>query len=156
MVEAQEGLAMRMTEAQQSLLLHWKHMREKRGGLPARGDFRLQDLGRHVTDIVVMDILEEPADFRYRLIGTHASEYLNRDYTGKTLSSLPGKGPGSKIWENLNTAKHSKEPQHLKVPYVGPQAAFKVAYTLYLPLASDHKHPDKLILVTSFSKKDPP
>jgi len=146
---------MHMTETQQSLLLHWKHMREKRGGLPARGDFRLQDLGRHVTDIVVMDILEGPEDFRYRLIGTHASEHLNRDYTGKTLSSLPGKGPGSKIWENLNIAKRSKEPQHLQVPYVGPQAIFKEAYTLYLPLASDHKHPDKLILVTNFPQKNP-
>lgn len=145
---------MQLTEAQQSLLLHWQHMREKRGGLPARGDFRMQDLGRHVPDIIVMDILADPVDFRYRLIGTNAAEHLHMDYTGKSLRNLPGKGPGSTIWANMDETRQSREPRHLSVPYVGPHADFKKAVTLYLPLASDHQNADKLMLVTSFPPKE--
>ena len=145
---------MQLTEAQESLLLHWKRVQEQHGGIPARNDFSMRDLGRHVPNIVVLDIIEDPDDFRYRLIGSTVVDQLHKDYTGQCLSELPGKGPDSILWHNMAAARDTKKPQYLEVPYVGPKKdQAKTAYTLYLPLASDHKKPDKLMLVTHYEPK---
>lgn len=144
---------MPLTDAQQSLLLHWKHVQKKHGALPARSDFRMTDMGKHVPIIVVMDILENPTDFKYRLIGSSVVDHLERDYTGETLSNLPGKGPDSMVWQNMETARQTGEPQYLEVPYVGPRRTKTGAHTLYLPLSSTHELPDKLLLITHFESR---
>lgn len=46
---------------------------------------------------MLIDVLEAPLDFRYRLIGTDARGILKQGYTGKRLSELPGKGKGSVV-----------------------------------------------------------
>ena len=144
---------MHLNEAQQSLLSHWKHIQKKRGNLPARSDFRMQDMGRHARNIVVMEILDNPTDFKYRLIGSSVVDHMHRDYTGETLSSLPGKGPDSKVWRNMDATRQSSEPQYLDVPYVGPHGAGGKTHTLYLPLAANHETPDKIMLVTHYEAK---
>ena len=144
---------MQMTDVQSVILKHWKSMARARNGLPAREDFRIQDLGRHVTDIVVMDIRSDPTDFTYRLIGSSVAENLSENYTGKSLSELPGKGPDSTIWANMKKARDTKEPIILEVPYVGPVLQKKTLKSLYLPLASDYSVPDKIMIVPDFPQK---
>lgn len=144
---------MQMTEVQSLVLKHWKSMARKHRGLPAREDFRLQDLGRHVTDIVVMDVERNPTDFTYRLIGSSVAENLADNYTGKSLSELPGKGPDSCIWSNMKTARDTKEPIVLEVPYVGPNTQQSTLNSLYLPLATNHTEIDKIMVVPNFPPK---
>lgn len=142
-----------MTDIQNVVLDHWKNMARKRRGIPAREDFRIQDLGKHVTNIVVLDIECNPTDFTYRLIGSDIAENLSEDYTGKSLSDLPGKGPDSRIWSNMKAVRDAKKPVLLDVPYVGPKPKHKKLSTLYLPLASDYKTPDKILVVPNFPTK---
>lgn len=144
---------MQMTNIQDQILQHWKSVAGKRNGLPSRKDFRLQDLGQNALDIVVLDIKEEPADFTYRLIGSNVAENLSENFTGKSLSSIPGKGPKSQIWANMAAARDEKKPIFREVPYVGPNEKQEMLQTLYLPLASDHENPDKVMLVPNFPPK---
>ncbi len=144
---------MQITNIQDQILQHWKSVANRRNGLPSRKDFRLQDLGKNALDIVVVDIKTDPTDFTYRLIGSNVAENLSENFTGKSLSSIPGKGPKSQIWANMKAARDEKKPLLREAPYVGSNEKQKMLQTLYLPLASDHQNPDKLMLVPSFPPK---
>ncbi len=60
----------------------------KRGArtMPARADIRASDLKEHLGWVLLMDVLPEQDDFRYRLIGTLVTQYWLMDSTGKTVS----------------------------------------------------------------------
>jgi hypothetical protein len=146
---------MSLTDAQEHLLDHWQKMHALHSGIPARSDFRIQDIVAEAPYIVVLDILRDPDDFRYRLIGTAVLEHLRLDYSGQKLSGLDGKGPDSEVWKNLAIARDSGEPHFGKVPYVGKKSSREAAHTLYLPLAKDHTTPDKIILIAHYEVKKP-
>jgi len=63
---------------------------------------------------------------------------------------MEGKGPGSVIWGLLYDTRERKQPQFQYVPYVGPNKSFMKTTLLFLPLASDHQHVDKIFLVSNF------
>ncbi len=147
---------MQMTNIQSRILQHWKSVATEKNGLPARKDFRLQDLGQNALDIVVLDVTNgpsQPIDFTYRLIGSNVAENLSENYTGKSLSDLPGKGPKSQIWANMKDACDKKQPVFREVPYVGPDDSEHKLNTLYLPLANDHQKPDKILIVPNYPPK---
>jgi hypothetical protein len=142
-----------MSESQQALLKHWSGYHLDNGKLPSRHDFSLRDLGKHVTNLVIVDVKLDPLDFEYRLVGTSVAEFLYKDYTGARFSSIPGKGRDSKVWSFLQKAYEDGTPHYFEVPYVGPQLGRSTVYTLYLPLASDHRHVDKLMLIPHFDSR---
>jgi hypothetical protein len=111
---------MDLSASQQNILEYWTLIRGRTGALPSREDMRIRDIGPHMAWVVVFDILDTPLDYRYRLVGTMVLENTYGDYTGKTLREMEGKGPGSKIWEFLDTARTTREPLFREVPYVGP------------------------------------
>jgi hypothetical protein len=60
----------------------------KRGGrsMPSRADIKPSELKDHLGWIIMVDVLPDAADFRYRLIGTLVTQYFGGDATGKTVS----------------------------------------------------------------------
>ena len=60
----------------------------KRGGrkMPTRADIKPVDMKEHLGWIILLDVLPEFSDFRYRTIGTRVTQYFLADPTGKTLS----------------------------------------------------------------------
>lgn len=54
--------------------------------MPSRADIRAPDLKEHLGWVILMDVLPEASDFRYRLVGTLVTQYWLRDSTGKTVS----------------------------------------------------------------------
>ncbi|MFC4348825.1 PAS domain-containing protein [Kordiimonas lipolytica] len=144
---------MDLSRIQNLLLDYWKDWHANHGGLPARRDLDVRTVGKYLPHVVIFDILDDPLDFHYRLVGTEVRAHTHGDYTGMKLSEMEGKGPGSKIWEFLDTVRTSKEPLFREVPYVGPQKAFLRSTLLFLPLANDHQTPDKILLVSNFISK---
>lgn len=61
---------------------------EKRGAcrLPLRSDFAFEDLQPWFGNVIIMDAIDGADDFRYRLIGTGITGFLDRDYTGRLVS----------------------------------------------------------------------
>ncbi len=142
---------MELSDAQSTLLTYWSQWQQENGGqLPARRDMDVRNNQRHFSYVVVFDVLKDPLDFKYRLVGTSVRQNTFGDYTGKTLRSMDGKGPGSKIWKFLTTTLETKKDQFRKVPYVGPNKDFMKSSLLFLPLASDHIMIDKIFLVSHF------
>ena len=61
---------------------------EKRGArlMPSRKEIRPSDLRSHLGYVLMIEAIDDCADFRYRLIGTLVTQYFLTDATGKTVS----------------------------------------------------------------------
>lgn len=130
--------------------MRWlERSQELDGKIPARQDFPPHKFGALMSHVVVFDVLE-PLDFKYSLFGTAVRENAHGEYTGKLLSSLPGKGPDSGIWTFLTSVLKEQSPQYYQIPYVGPTVSIKGSTALFFPLAKEYKTIDKIFLVTQF------
>lgn len=143
-----------MVQTQKDTLAYWQSKsRDCNNRIPSRKDIKEYDLGRIMSDVIILDVLSEPLDFKYRLIGTNLLEYLNGDHTGKCFSEFDGKGENSKIWQLKRHVVTTKRPIFCNVPYVGPKSDFMRVSTLMLPLASDHITIDKIMAVLNFETR---
>ncbi|USG62934.1 PAS domain-containing protein [Sneathiella marina] len=137
-----------------SALTHWQNAR-KEHLLPSRSDFDLAVLAPILPNIVLLDVIENPLDFRYRVIGNVAMQNFTKNYTGISMSEIPGKGPDSAVFSSLKTVVQSKEPCAQNIPYVGPNHDFKKISSLALPLAKDHVNVDKIMIIVEFLRIQP-
>lgn len=141
-------------KSHQSALTHWQ--KAKKGNLlPSRSDFDLAALAPFLPNIVLLDVVNDPLDFRYRVIGNVAMQNFTKNYTGLALSEIPGKGPDSAVFSSLETVVRSKEPCAQHIPYVGPNHDFKKISSLALPLAKDHINVDKIMIIVEFLRIQP-
>lgn len=69
------------------LLRYWN---EKRGAraMPSRADIRASDLKEHLGWVMIVEVLPDMSDFRYRLMGTLVTQYFLKDSTGKTVAEI--------------------------------------------------------------------
>lgn len=61
------------------------HAKRGSSAAPGRSDFELDELAPWFGHVIIMDIIEGGEDFRYRMVGTAITQFLNRDYTGRTV-----------------------------------------------------------------------
>jgi hypothetical protein len=143
---------MNMSEPQQRLLSHWTRLSMRNGDLPSRADIRLQDIGRYASNIIIVDIKDNPRDYEYRLIGQEVADEFDRDYTGCRFSEVPGKGPESVFWKRITQTCDEGKPNYWTDVCGLVKAGEKETGILYLPLASDHKKTDKVMMVLQFGR----
>jgi len=144
----------KMSEDQQAFLARWvNRSADIDGGIPSRNDFPPNRFASMMPHVIVFDVLRSPLDFHFRLFGTSVRDYTHQDFTGKNLSGLEGKGPGSKRWTQLETVVDKKEPLYEDLPYVGPSIGIRSVTVLLVPMATDHQNVDKIFQVTSFHKR---
>lgn len=150
---------MYISKSQEAFLIYWlKRCPNEPDRFPAREDINPAHLGRHMAHIIILDVLNNPRDFQYRLVGTYARSFMHNDDTGKKFSELPGKGPDSSIWATKLRVLSQRKPLLEEVKYVGPQADFTRVLTLHLPLAKDGQNIDMIVSVLNFIstvKEDP-
>jgi hypothetical protein len=72
------------------LLDYWNAKRGARA-MPSRGDLKASELKEHLGWVMIVEVLPNFADFRYRLIGTLVTQYFLADGTGKTVKQMYGK-----------------------------------------------------------------
>ncbi len=117
---------------------YWRKKREALGDpacLPARRDFDpLIEVPRIVPYLMLMDVQEEPLDFRYRLIGSALRTHMKEDWTGRWLSDIPFQRPGSMVWENNMKVLQQRAPLLARPPYIGPHKDFLYVESIIMPL----------------------
>ncbi len=70
--------------------LHEDWQARRRGRpLPARADFDPIDLKYVLGKLLLVDVLREPLQFRFRLVGTELVKHSGVDLTGRTLDDYP-------------------------------------------------------------------
>ncbi len=121
--------------------------------MPARSDLSPADMISFLPNIILLDVLRDPLDFRYRLIGTKVTlQMLHTDNTGLTMRELEskGQGPGSKIFGNCLRAVETCGPVAAQTPYVGKNSDFKATEDVILPLSADGKTVNMLFVTAEF------
>ncbi len=88
---------------------------DKRGDcrLPQRSDFAIEDMQPWFGHVIIMDAVDTARDFRYRLIGTGITGFLNRDFTGRLVSQCDYGGGIDSREKVLDTFRR---PLALQVP----------------------------------------
>lgn len=105
--------------------------------MPSRRDIDPVEMPRLLPYVMLTDVLSDPLDFRYRLIGTAVRRISQGDYTGKRYSEVPGKGPGNAVWANCADVVRTKAPLVAAPPYIGPNRQVSRCETILLPLSQN-------------------
>jgi len=130
---------------------YWLSKREGRL-MPSRSDIDPVEIPALLPYVMLIDVVPEPLDFRYRLIGTAARNIMRRDYTGLLFSELAGKGAGSVLWHGCELVVRSKMPISMSPPYVGAEPSLKECENVLLPLSDDRVGVTMIFKVISFER----
>lgn len=151
-VEPNEPTLDRLALRSERLRAAYAYWQGKRNGrlMPARADIDPIDIPALLPYVVLIDVLSEPLDFRYRLIGTAARSISRRDYTGLRFSELPGKGQDSELWRGCEEVVRSRSPHSHSPPYVGADAFVRNCENVILPLSDDGDSVTMILKVISF------
>jgi len=128
---------------------YWERCRGARA-MPARADIEPGAMVAFLTNVVLIDVLRDPLDFRYRLIGTEVENHSAERHTGRRISEIPGRAPPSSVWDNLAAVAERGKPSDRSVPYVGPLKDFVRTRQVTLPLSADGATVDKLLIVIEY------
>ncbi len=118
--------------------------------MPARRDLDPTEIPSLLPFIMLLDVISEPLDFRYRLVGTEVVNISHFNYTGKLFSELPGKGKGSSVWNSCAQVVLAKAPFSESPPYVGPEQSLRQCENLLLPLSEDGARVNMILKIISF------
>ncbi|WP_343560325.1 PAS domain-containing protein [Kiloniella sp. b19] len=127
----------------------------KGGRLPARSDISPHDIPQLLPNLMLKDVLKDPHDFRYRLIGSEICRHITRDYTGWKMSEISGQGPESALWKLMTEVIETGKPIRTNPPYVGPYSEFKSIEGISMPLSEDGKTVNMIFICADFILKDP-
>lgn len=137
----------------------------KRGDrtMPARADINPVELREHLGWILMIEVLDDFADFRYRLIGTKVTRYFLTNSTGRTVSEAYG--PFGDAAVNGVKAVYRKAARDKIVVRAEGEANWITDWkeetrdfphfdSLYLPLSDDGETCNILMAVFTFDYAD--
>ena len=132
----------------QNALAHWHRIRGGRH-LPLRADFDPSEVPALLPYVIVIDVLRDPPDFQYRLLGTAIDRVLGGDYRGRRYSELEYTRPGTPIWDEHCRVVAEKAPLRSDVAYVGPDRAVQRAEHVLMPFSDVGETVDMLLAVVA-------
>ena len=124
----------------------------KRGSriAPARNDFDPAELKSVLPCVTLVDVLYDPLDFRYRLVGSSMVESYGRDVTGLSVNDLQVPEFRGLILRDLTELVQTRTPQFTALYFRNPAGYLRAYQLLRLPLSSDGERVDMLLLVAEF------
>jgi hypothetical protein len=135
-----------MEQFLQDALAYWESKRAGRK-MPARRDLDpVLEIPKLVPWVVLVDVLRDPLDFRFRLIGSGVVDRSRRNNTGRLFSEMPQFGPGNYLWSHRATVVETCAPLQSEPPYVGRARDVRRVADIHLPLSED----DTMFTVVAF------
>lgn len=131
---------------------YWMSKREG-GGVPLRKNIDPGEIPALLDHVIILDVLREPLDFRYRLIGDSVQANVRRGLKGGTMRNLPGKGPDSAVFKGLKKVVETGIPRYGRAPYEGPLTEVDAVFDLLLPFSEDGKSVSHILVVAEFHGK---
>ena len=115
---------------------YWKAKRGERA-MPARRDLDPIELKPYLGSIILYDVLREPLDFRYRLVGTHIALAMGRDLTGRKLSEVSASEDQAYAMIALGDIVARRVYRFRNDPLRGERGSFLGRDRIHLPLSED-------------------
>ena len=117
-------------------LAYWESIRGDRA-MPRRSDLDPAEIPRLLPFAMLVDALENPRDFRFRLVGTEIDAITAVSLRGQRFSGSPQLGPGSNIWSDYVSVATTHQPLTGKVDYVGVDRYVRAIRHCLMPLSDD-------------------
>ena len=147
-----EGLPAPKHAINQQSLKYWLNKKGARA-MPSRRDLDPVEMPHLLPHVLLLDVMHEPLDFRYRLIGTTVEYHLHRSLVGLRLREISHQAPGSIIWTTLEGIVADKQPVSSSIPYVGPHKEYKTAEDLIMPLSDNDDTVNMMFVTVAYSKR---
>ncbi len=130
-------------------LLHYWQSKRRDAALPGRVDVDPLDFPYVLGDIVLVDVTDDPLDFRFRLIGTNILAKYGVDLTGKSVEEFPEPEARAVALARCREVVRDRQPIHSERSLVldGRRWAYSA---LWLPLATDGAKVDMILCAQIF------
>jgi hypothetical protein len=131
-------------------LAYWEG---KLGGrrMPARRDLDpVLEIPRLLPWIILVDVLRDPVDFRYRVIGTGVVDRTRRNYTGACLSELTHVERDGPLWTDRIAAIETRAPRLTAPSYTGRDKTVQGVSGVHLPLSNDGESVDMILTFVAY------
>jgi len=116
------------------------------GRLPGRRDIDPFEMKKHLPSVMIIDIENPGPRFRYRLVGTGEVEHRGKDPTGLYLEEACSGVDGGYCDHNYQYVAKNGKPLFDATPEPTTQGNMANVEVIFLPLASDGKTTDKIIV----------
>ncbi|MGV8997434.1 MAG: PAS domain-containing protein [Parvibaculaceae bacterium] len=137
---------------------YWDAKRGTRS-MPARADINPVELREHLGWIIMAEVLDDMADFRYRLVGTKVTRYFVNNSTGQTTSDTFAPF-GQGVVNSVKAVYRKAARDHVAVYAYGQSnwvpdwkteaRDFSRFDTLMLPLSDDDQTCNMLLIIFTF------
>ena len=131
---------------------------EKRGlrRMPSRRDIRPAEIKECLPQVLLVDVLPDASDFRYRLVGSKLRPYFPNEVTGQLFSRALAPFGESTVAATLSIYRgivHERTPALIKGPgiYYAQESNFFEA--ILMPLGEDDAHPTMIFGAFEFDWK---
>jgi hypothetical protein len=138
------------------LRAYWETKRGDRH-MPSRADIRPSELKEHLGWVIMVDVLPDAQDFRYRLIGTLVTEYFLSESTGKTVTEAFSRlGPG--VVKGVHAVMRATVRERVPLLASGDADAFAPGFeefqALFLPLSDDGENVNVILHAFVFNRPE--
>jgi hypothetical protein len=138
------------SSAIREILSYWDRIRGSRR-MPSPADFDFADVAGHMPGILVVDVLGDPPDFVYRLVGAREVEARGYDPTGKRVSEHWFGGHSAEVaLGNYGYAATQGSFLYDYERYAERTGRYETDESLFLPLSSDGKVVTQIVVYTHY------
>lgn len=129
---------------------------QRRGAkqFPSRNDIDPVDFGFALGRVSLIDVLDRPRRFHFRLVGTMITEHLGYEMTGKFLDELPDVEARAYLEHLYAQAVEDRAPLYESGQVVLDGRLWKHE-TLVLPLSTDDRSIDMLMIYRATERPQP-
>ncbi len=130
---------------------YWRRIGGERT-LPSRRDLDPVDIPRLLPFVMLVDVLSEPLDFKFRLIGTEISTIIARNSLGRRFSSIPHMAAGNQVWTEYEAVVNSRRPLTASIGYVGGDSRVCAVRHALMPLSADGDAVDMVFVAVEIER----
>ena len=105
--------------------------------MPRRSDIDPAEIPRLLPFVMLVDVLTEPLDFRFRLVGTEIDAITSIGLRGQRFSENPRLASGSNIWNDYQAVTVTRQPLTGQVDYVGSDRFVRAVRHCLMPLSEN-------------------
>jgi hypothetical protein len=134
------------------LLDMWNRKRGKRQA-PGRADFDPLEMRPILSRLILIDVVRDPPDFRYRLAGTDTFFIHGEELTGRSVLSIVPSKQGQLVWNDLCDLIETWEPQYVQLEFDNRDGHPRNYRVLRLPLSTEGSQVDVVMVLQDFGAK---
>lgn len=132
------------------LLRHWEAKRGARA-MPARADFRPEEMHAFLGHIFLVDVEHEPRRFRFRLLGTEIVTSYGTELTGRYTDAVQPPAYRAMIECHYNQVVDSARPMVHRMRFTEHPDKNHQLMRLAMPLSEDGTRVNMLMMASVFN-----